>query len=204
METNEKTMKKLDAVEASVLINAIPVNHKGGKLSGTMTAAVILMKVAYSRIAVEFDQAMVSVLKKLKEERFPDFDHMHDDIQKMNEIADRKAQHENWTSDKPGVPAERPAMPSDEELAEMERIKTTVPDYEAMAQELNLVFREARQLELEKEVACPGRFSKDQFAELCGFLNGQDAVSVFPPFSAEIQVPIPDFLTQLAMSVVEQ
>lgn len=204
MKSTNKAMKKLDAIDAAVLINAIPISRNDQKLSGAMTAAVIMLKVAYSRAVDEFDQIMVDVLKKLKEERFKDFDKMHEEIQKMNDISSRKAKHENWTTDAQDATAERPAMPSDEELAEMERIKATVPDYEAMTKELNQVYSEARNSELGKEIACPGRFTKDQFAELCGFLNGQDPISVFPPFSPEVKFPVPDFLTQLALNVVEQ
>ena len=137
-----------------------------------MKATVVLMKVAYDKIASEFDKDMQEVLKGFKKEGFDD---RSKDMQRMNEIDKRKESFQSWkkgAKDENGNDIQIPTAPTDEELKEAERIREGEEGFEEECKELEKSYQKAYSEKLKEEVKFTERmFSVSDLSEIIGMLG---------------------------------
>lgn len=133
------------AFEKNAIIKNIPLIFEGRKLPKGMSAKVVLVRVQYDKIIKQFEEDCQQVLKGLKKDGF---DERAQKYQRFDEILSRKKAYDNWDlelKNEEGKEIEKPEMPTDEELKELEEGKEGRDEFENEQKELVFEYGKARE-----------------------------------------------------------
>lgn len=167
----EKKVTYNDASFITRIVSAIPIAIDGRKLPQDTAASVIMAQVGWSAVMQEYESRMGEALKKMKKEGF---DERAQAISIMEETDRRLKAHEEWDGE-----GERPARPSDEEIASADKTRETEEDYRKELDELTGLYGKARATEAAKHVAnTPAALSKRELADIIGMLGTEGTVTM--------------------------
>lgn len=175
----------------------IPLYYDGKKLDKKTAASVMLLRVAYGKKVQEFEKDMQEVLKGLKKEGF---DERSQAVAEMERIDAQKKKSEEW-KEEDGV--EKPAMPTDEELAKADETRKTLDAYNEEKKELEEAYLEARKKKVSEKVDMKGyALTKEELGEIYEVVGAEGKFNLSLPYSENpIQITNEQFLSMVANMV---
>lgn len=196
-------MKYNEVFTREQVLSNIPLAIDGRKLSNDMQAKVMIMRVAYDKEANSFNQDMQEIAKGLKKEGF---DERTQAIQKMEDVDRRKKAAEEWKEgdvDKDGKKVEKPAMPTNEEIEEAEKTRSTKEEYDKELAEFNEKYISAHNKKMAEESGMKERlFTEQEFSEIIGVIGSEGKIS-FKNGDNKAEISREDFLGIIAAWLVK-
>ena len=180
------------------LLANIPLVKNGVKLPKSTAATLMLLRVSYQQKVDEFVKILEEVQKEFKKDGY---DERASKIAEMRSIDERKKAAESW---KESDGAEKPEMPSKEELDKAEEIRKTLADFEKEQNELNEHVSEAQDKHAKDNVQMSDcTFTKSEFADIYEIIgaDGEMEYSI-PNQSEKSKVPCEWFLNMIAYNLV--
>lgn len=186
------------------IVANIPLVFEGRKLPKSETASVMLIRVAYNNKVQEFEKDMEEVLKGLKKEGFDDRARA---IADMEAVDSRIKTYKEWKKDQKGEdgnPTQKPEMPSEEEIKKADETRSSKEDFEAEKKELEEAYLEARKRKSEEKVEIKnGMFSRSEYAEICDQIGCEGEIEVFGFTDVPVKISREEFLSIIAVHLVQ-
>lgn len=192
-------MRYAEIFNKANIVKNIPLVCQGRELPTGMNAVVVLTRVQYDKPMREFNEAMESVLKGLKKEGF---DERNEKQNRLKEIDSRVEAVKNWKKgdkDKDGKPVDKPEMPTEEELKEVEEIRKDKEAYEVELKDLDAECGKAHLEKMKEDAGFKERkFSADQFEAVIKLIGVEGEIEVNGN-----QVPKSEFINVIGTLFVE-
>lgn len=181
------------------ILTNIPTQMEGRKVSPSTATSLLLMRIAYQKKSDEFEETVRKALDELKkEERFKDFDKLSEEQEQATAILARKKAHDEWNGEN-----ERPAAPSDEEIAKAEAAKEKEADFRKVYSELAALYNEARmkQAALETTIEVQ-QLSRAELEDIVGVVGYEGTIALTGMGGDVQQEPRMSFLSMVANYLV--
>lgn len=178
------------------ILNNVPLVYEGRKLPKTTAASVMILRVKYQQRVDEFVKLIQEVLKGLKKEGY---DERLQAVQTMEDVDRRKKAAEEWNGE-----GEKPAMPTDEELAKAEETRATLDAFNEEKKELEEAYQEAQTREGAKDVPFKdSKLSKEELADIYEMIGADGEFDyTVPGQDKPFKVAKEWFLNMVAMNLV--
>lgn len=178
------------------IVDSIPFEMDGKKLSVAMTAQLAVIQASYKMCLKSVDDLTTEVIKRLKKEGF---DERAQKILRMEAIDKKRQAHLAW---KEGDEGERPEAPTDEEIAEADKIREGKEAYDKEFAELDTAYKEAYDEKLKEEVKePPKRMSGELFEAVIEMLGVSGKMTASTP-GGKMEVNRADFIRLMAETLL--
>lgn len=178
-----------EAFNRSNILNNIPLSYEGRKLPKSTAASVMLLRVAYSQKVDEFVGCMEEVRKGLKKEGF---DARAAAVERMRAAEEKLRKYES---------GEGGEKPSEKELEEAAKTRSTLDAFEQEKKELEESMAEANRKKAEESVEVKGSLSPGDLADIYEMLGVEGDIEVAVPGNKIVKMDKSVFL-QLVATIV--
>lgn len=192
-----------DIMERNILAASLPLEKDGRPLPTALSAKVLLLQVELQSTIARYEELMQEALKKIKPEGF---DERHSALMRMEDTDRRLAAHEAWKegdTDADGNPVERPARPSDEELAQAEAVRPEADGYRAECDKVWERWMAVRSEKAAEDAGTPRLLPRDEYAALVDHIGLSGQTELTRPDGSKERMDNVDYLRLIAANLLD-
>lgn len=190
-------MNHIELMNKSVAIKNVPLMFEGRALSSKLQAKVVLIKVAYDKALMAFNEKLREVYNGLKPEGF---DELEAKVKKMEAVEAKDKAHKEWNGE-----GDRPAEPTKEEKEEAAAIREKdLKTYEEQVKDLNGKFNEAYMQELKEDAAVKEKtLTEDELAAIIEVIGTDGEMDFVNNEGRKFKVNRCEFIDMIASAFVD-
>lgn len=190
-------MNHIELMNKSVAIKNVPLMFEGRALPSKLQAKVVLIKVAYDKALMAFNEKLREVYNGLKPEGF---DELEAKVKKMEAVEAKEKAHKEWNGE-----GDRPAEPTKEEKEEAAAIREkNLKTYEEQVKDLNGKFNEAYMQELKEDAAVKENIlTEDELAAIIEVIGTDGEMDFVNNEGRKFKVNRCEFIDMIASAFVD-